>query len=183
MPITTKKRDNITGGIAKFINTNKGKDKSKEIFLKKYNKDYYRIRKKFREEYNKIDFTKRVLLPQKDTEKVPPKKMRILTQAGKNLRRVGEGSYMSLMIRTPQSFPIKAGRKRINKSFDCGNKPDHIIFYDYNNTECEKNNDNGLFGVGRKLRTKLINIESEIPPYRFGKKHYFGKIKDSKIFY
>ena len=187
MPITTKNKDNIIGSVAKFINTNKRKDKTKEIFNKKYNKDYYRIRKKFREEYNKIDFTKRVIIPQKNKEKVPPKKMRILTEARKNLLRVGECSFQSLMIRTPQSFPIKEGRKRINKSFDCGNRPDNIIFHDYKNfknKECQKNNnDNEIFGVGRKLRIKLINFESRISPHKFGKKQYHGKIKDSKIFF
>ena len=183
MSITTKNKDNITRGIAKFINTNKRKDKTKENFIKKYNKDYYRIRKKFKEEYNKIDFTERVILPQKNREKAPPIKMRILTQAGRDLRRVGESSFKSLMIRTPQSFPIKAGRKRINKSFDCGNRPDNIIFHDYKKIECQKNNnDNEIFGVGRKLRIKLINFESKISPYKFGKKQYFGKINDSKIF-
>ena len=165
MPITTKNKDNIIGSVAKFINTNKRKDKTKEIFNKKYNKDYYRIRKKFREDYNKIDFTKRVIIP----------------------LRVGECSFQSLMIRTPQSFPIKEGRKRINKSFDCGNRPDNIIFHDYKNfknKECQKNNnDNEIFGVGRKLRIKLINFESKISPHKFGKKQYHGKIKDSKIFF
>ena len=44
--------------------------------------------------------------------------------------RLGEGSYVSLIARTPVSFPVK-GRKRVNKSFDCGNRPDNIIFHDY----------------------------------------------------
>ena len=184
MAITTKNKDNIKGGIAKFINTNKRKDKTKENLIKKYNKDYYRIRKKFKEEYNKLDFTKRVILPQKNKEKAPQKKMRILTQERKNLLRVGEGSFQSLMIRTPQSFPIKEGRKRKNKSFDCGNRPNSIIFHDYKNKECQKNNnDNEIFGIGRKLRIKLINFESGISPHKFGKKQYHGKIKDSKIFF
>ena len=39
MAITTKNKDNIIGSVAKFINTNKRKDKTKEIFNKKYNKD------------------------------------------------------------------------------------------------------------------------------------------------
>ena len=179
MPITTKNKDNIIGSVAKFINTNKRKDKTKEIFNKKYNKDYYRIRKKFREDYNKIDFTKRVIIPQKNKEKVPPKKMRILTEARKNLLRVGECSFQSLMIRTPQSFPIKEGRKRINKSFDCGNRPDNIIFHDYKNF---KNNFNRPLRIKGKLRTKLINIESETPQCRLGRKHFFDKIEDNILF-
>ena len=85
MAITTKNKDNIKGGIAKFINTNKRKDKTKENLIKKYNKDYYRIRKKFKEEYNKLDFTKRVIIPQKNKEKAPKKKMRILMKLKLNL--------------------------------------------------------------------------------------------------
>ena len=107
--------------------------------------------------------------------------MIILTEAGKNLRRLGEGSFLSLMIRTPQSFPIKEGRKRISQSFDCGNKPDRVIFNDFDTTECQKDNSR-LFGAGRKLRTKFFNIESRISPYKLGRKHFFGKINDSKIF-
>jgi hypothetical protein len=183
MPITTKNKDNIKGGIAKFINTNKRKDKTKENFIKKYNKDYYRIRKKFKVEYNKLDFTKRVIIPQKNKEKAPKKKMRILTQERKNLLRIGEGTFQSLMIRTPQSFPIKEGRKRINKSFDCGNRPNSIIYHDHNNKDKKYNHDTEIFGVGRKLRIKLINLESGISPIKFGKKQYHGKIKDSKIFF
>ena len=182
MQLKPKKKDNITGGIAKFINTNKRKDKTKEIFNKKYNKDYYKIRKKYKEELNRLDYTKRVILPQKNKEKVPPKKMIILTEAGKNLRRLGEGSYLSLMIRTPQSFPIKEGRKRISQSFDCGNKPDSVIFNDFDTGECQKDNSR-LFGGGKKLRTKFFNIESsKISPYKFGRKHFFGKMTNSKIF-
>ena len=173
-------RDNIIGGIAKFINVNKKKDKRKDVFNKKYFKDYYKIRKKFTVDYNKIDFTKRVIIPQNDTEKVPPKKLRIITKAGEDFRRVGEGSYLSLISRTPISFPIK-GRKRINKSFDCGNKPDSEIFFENKIEECKKDN-NRLFGVERKYRTKLINIESENPPYRFGRKHFYGKMKNTKFF-
>jgi len=173
-------KDNLSGGIAKFINVNKRKDYSKELFIKKYKKDYYKIRKKFIDDYNKIDFTKRVILPQKNIEKPPPKKMKIITEAGKNLRRLGEGSYLSLIARTPVSFPVK-GRKRVNKSFDCGNKPDSEIFFENKIEECMKDN-NRLFGVERKFRTKLINIESEDPPYKFGRKHFYGKIKDSILF-
>ena len=103
-----------------------------------------------------------------------------MTQAGKELRRVGEGSYLSLIARTPVSFPIK-GRKRINKSFDCGNKPDSEIFFDNKIEQCVNDNKK-LFGVQRKLRAKLINAESENLPYKFGRKHFFEKIKDSKLF-
>ena len=179
-PTRKSYKDNLNEGIAKFINVNKKKDVSKDEYNKKYNKDYYKIRKKFKIDYNKVDFTKRVINPQKNTEKALPKKLRIMTQAGKELRRVGEGSYLSLIARTPVSFPIK-GRKRINKSFDCGNKPDSEIFFDNKIEECVNDNKK-LLGVQRKLRAKLINAESENLPYKFGRKHFFEKIKDSKLF-
>ena len=179
-PTRKSYKDNLNEGIAKFINVNKKKDVSKDEYNKKYNKDYYKIRKKFKIDYNKVDFTKRVINPQKNTEKALPKKLRIMTQAGKELRRVGEGSYLSLIARTPVSFPIK-GRKRINKSFDCGNKPDSEIFFDNKIEQCVNDNKK-LFGVQRKLRAKLINAESENLPYKFGRKHFFEKIKDSKLF-
>ena len=174
------KKDNLSEGLAKFINVNKRRSTAKEDFNKKYKKDYYNIRKKFVDDYNKIDFTKSVILPQKNTEKAPPSKLRIYTQLGKDLLRVGEGSYTSLMVRTPMSFPVK-GRKRINKSVDCGNKPDAELFWEDKIEECSKNNDR-LFGVERKFRTKLINIESEDKPYKAGRRHFFGKIKDTKIY-
>ena len=179
-PTRKSYKDNLNGGIAKFINVNKKKDVSKDEYNKKYNKDYYKIRKKFKIDYNKVDFTKRVINPQKNTEKALPKKLRIMTQAGKELRRVGEGSYLSLIARTPVAFPIK-GRKRINKSFDCGNKPDSEIFFDNKIEECVNDNKK-LFGVQRKLRAKLINAESKNLPYKFGRKHFFEKIKDFKLF-
>jgi hypothetical protein len=180
MKVGSRYKDNLTGGIAKFINTNKRKDHKKDNFNKKYKNDYYKIRKKFIVDYNKVDFTKRVIVPQKNIEKPPPKKMIIITDVGKKLRRFGECSYTSLIARTPMSFPVK-GRKRINKSFDCGNKPDSGIFYENKIEECMKDN-NRLFGVERKLRTKLNNAESETPPYRFGRKHFFEKIKDNILF-
>jgi hypothetical protein len=170
-------RDNLSGGIAKFINVNKRKDYSKDIFNKKYKIDYYKIRKKFKDDYNKIDFTKRVILPQKNIEKPPPKKMIIITEFGKQLRRFGEGSYTSLIARTPMSFPIK-GKKRINKSFDCGNRPDNGIFYGKENMK----DNNRPLKIKGKLRTKLINIESETPQCRLGRKHFFDKIKDNILF-
>ena len=162
--LSSEKRFELTHS---FINGN-DLELNHKMKPSKYKKDYYNIRKKFVDDYNKIDFTKRVILPQKNTEKAPPSKLRIYTQLGKDLLRVGEGSYTSLMVRTPMSFPVK-GRKRINKSVDCGNKPDAELFWEDKIEECSKNNDR-LFGVERKFRTKLINIESEDKPYKAPKK-------------
>ena len=132
---------------------------SKKIFIKAA-KMLYDEHLKYKDVENKveIDGDSDIIAKKKDNmkldenkkkDKALPKKLRIMTQAGKELRRVGEGSYLSLIARTPVSFPIK-GRKRINKSFDCGNKPDSGIFYENKIEECMKDN-NRLFGVERKL--------------------------------
>lgn len=47
-PTRKSYKDNLNGGIAKFINVNKKKDVSKDEYNKKYNKDYYKIRKNLR---------------------------------------------------------------------------------------------------------------------------------------
>ena len=77
------------------------------------------------------------------------------------------------MFKTPINFPTK-GRKRMNKSFDCGNKPDSEIFFDNKLEECNKYNDR-LFGVERKIRRRIFKTKSKIPPYKFGRKHFFDK--------
>ena len=84
------------------------------------------------------------------------------------------------MNKTPVVIPIK-GRKRINKSIDCGNKPDSIIFNENRLDECMKDN-NRIFGVERKFRSKVINTESEIQPYKFGRKHFFDKEKTTSLY-
>ena len=167
--------DNLKYGIGNFmnvmiINKKKGKDLDKS-----YNADYYKIKNKYQNEFNKYKFTQRVLIPQKNTEPVEMEKTKRIRKFGsqeKNLRHTTDGTFKSLMLKTPDSFPTK-GRKRINKSIDCGNKPDSDIFLVNKMEDYIKNDDNRLFGVERKFRNRFANEESVIPPYKLAKRHFF----------
>ena len=172
--------DNLEGGIGKFIETKPKKKISKQNIDKTYNSDYYKIKNKYKNDYNKYQFTQRVIDPEKNIEKMKVSKIKTFRSQEKNLRHITDGTYKSLMSKTPIDIPIK-GRKRMNKSIDCGNKPDSILFYENRLEECSKDN-NRLFGVERKFRTKLINTESVIPPYKFGRKHFFDKEKSTSLY-
>ena len=145
-----------------------------------YDADYCKIKNKYKNDYNKYDFTQRVLCPQNNPEKNKINKIKTYSSQEDILRHKTDGTYKSLMNITPEVFPIK-GRKRMNKSIDCGNKPDSIIFYEDKLEECKKDN-NRLFGVERKYRTKVINTESEIQPYKFGRKHFFSQEKKTALY-
>lgn len=172
--------ENLHGGLGRFINVGPKCNKKKDEIYKKYKPEYYQIKKKFKYDYNKYDFTRRVILPENNTEKKPVHKIRTFYSQEKDLRHTTDGSYRSLILKTPMTFPTK-GRKRVNKSFDCGNRPDSEIFFDNKIEECAKGNE-GLFGVERKIRRKEINKESVIPPYKFGRKHFFDKEKSTALF-
>ena len=166
--------------MAKFINVKPKNEKKSEDISKIYNPEYYKIKKKFKYDYNKYDFTQRVLIPENNIEKRKISKIKTFVSQEKNLRHTTDGTYRSLMLKTPINFPTR-GRKRMNKSFDCGNKPDSEIFFDNKLEECNKYNDR-LFGVERKIRRRIINTESEIPPYKFGRKHFFDKEKSTALY-
>ena len=145
-----------------------------------YDSDYYKIKNKYKNDYNKYKFTQRVVCPENDTEKKRINKIRTYGSQEKNSRYTIDGTYKSLMNKTLVVIPIK-GRKRMNKSIDCGNKPDSIIFNENRLDECMKDN-NRIFGVERKFRSKVINTESEIQPYKFGRKHFFDKEKTTSLY-
>jgi hypothetical protein len=172
--------ENMHGGLGRFINAGQKCHKKPDEIYKKYKPEYYKIKKKFKNDYNNFDFTRRVILPENDTEKKPVNKIRTFYSQEKDLRHLTDGSYRSLILKTPMTFPIK-GRKRVNKSFDCGNRPDSEIFFDYKMEECTKGNE-GLFGVERKIRRKPINTESQLPPYKFGRKHFFKEEKSTSLY-
>lgn len=172
--------ENLYCGLGRFINSGPKYHKKRDEIYKKYKPEYYKIKKKFKYDYNNFDFTQRVILPENNTEKKPVHKIRTFYSQEKDLRHTTDGSYRSLILKTPMTFPTK-GRKKVNKSFDCGNRPDSEIFFDYKMEECNKGND-GLFGVERKIRRKAINKESELPPYKFGRKHFFNKEKTTSLY-
>lgn len=162
------------------METRPKKKKPLQYIDQMYNADYYFIKKKYKNDFNKYQFTQRVIRPEKNTERAKVNKIKTFEGQGKDLRHTTDGTYRSLMIKTPIYIPIK-GRKRINKSMDCGNKPDSEIFYDNKLEECDKYNDR-IFGVERKIRAKIINTESVIPPYKFGRKHFFDKEKSTSLY-
>ena len=162
------------------MNIKPKKEKAELDVDKIYDSDYYKIKNKYKNDYNKYNFTQRVICPENDTEKKRINKIRTYGSQENNLRHTTDGTYKSLMFKTPMTLPLK-GRKRMNKSIDCGNKPDSIIFYENRLEECKKDN-NRLFGVERKFRSKVINTESEIQPYKFGRKHFFDKEKSTSLY-
>ena len=174
-------KDNLEGGIGKFMRIKPKNDtKIIENIDKMYDADYIKIKNKYINDYNKYNFTQRVLCPENNPEKAKINKIRTYNSQEKILRHKTDGTYKSLMLITPEKFPIR-GRKRINKSIECGNKPDNILFYEDKLEECNKDN-NRLFGVERKHRVKGINIESEKQPYKFGRKHFFDKEKNTAFY-
>lgn len=172
-------KDHLDGGIGNFMNKEPEHKKVKLNEEKMQKSDYYKIKNKFKN-FNKYQFTQRVIYPENDTEKKRVTKIRTFKSQEKDLRYTTDGTYGSLMLKTPVTFPIK-GRKRMNKSIDCGNKPDSILFYEDKIEECMKDN-NRLFGVERKFRSKVINTESPLEPYKFGRKHFFNKEKSTSLY-
>ena len=167
--IDKSQKDHLQDGIGSYIYKRQLKKINPEIFV---NKNPYNIIKYNNKDYN---VTQRVLIPDKNTIKLKPNKKRFFSQE-KNLRYTSKGNYQSLIDRTPVILPIK-GRKRLNKSFDSGNKPDNDLFLREN---IKENKDIRLFGVERKYITKNHNNESEIPKYTFGRKHFFHQeVKNS----
>ena len=153
---------------------NTKKEKKITNLDKLYDADYYKIKNKY-DEYNKYNFTQRVLLPESNKEKTEKThRIRICGSQEKDLRHTTDGTIKSLLMRTPVNFQMKGGRKRIKKSFDSGNRPDNEIFFEYTIGDLSMIGDR-LYGVERKLRSKVINIESETPPFRFGRKHFYDK--------
>ena len=163
-------KDHLQDGIGSYIYKRQIKKINPEIFV---NKSPYNIIKYNNKDYN---VTQRVLIPDKNTNKLKPNKKRFFSQE-KNLRYTSKGNYQSLIDRTPVILPIK-GRKRLNKSFDSGNKPDNDLFL---REDIKENSDIRLFGVERKNITRNHNTESEIPKYTgIGRKHFFHKeVKNS----
>ena len=157
-------KDHLQEGIGSFIYKKQFKKINPEDFVNKssYNKIQY--------ENKNYNVTQRVLIPDKNNIKIRPNKKRFFSQE-KDLRYTTKGDYKSLINRTPIVLPIK-GRKRLNNSIDSGNEYDHDLFLRLKNKE---NEGTRLFGVERKNITKNHNSESEIPKYKFGRKHFFHK--------
>ena len=161
-------KDHLKDGIGTYIYKNQSKKINPSKFVNKKN-DYNKIR------YENKDYnvTQRVIIPDKNYTKIKPNKKKFFSQE-KNLRYTSDGSYQSLIDRTPISFPIK-GRKKINNSFEC----DHDLFLRKNIQD-----DNGvrIFGVERKNIRKNHNYESELPKFKFGRKHFYFKEEKTSLY-
>ena len=157
-------KDHLKEGIGTFIYNKKFKKINPADFINKsdYNKIQY--------ENKNYNVTQRVLNPNKNNIKEKPNKKKFFS-IEKNLRYTSDGTYQSLIDRTPVILSIK-GRKRLNQSFDSGNKPDNDLFL---RQKINENKGIRLFGVERKKISKNHNFESEPEKYKFGRKHFFHK--------
>ena len=164
-------KDHLKEGIGTYIYNKKFKKINPADFINKndYNKIQY--------ENKNFNVTQRVLNPDKNNIKEKPNKKRFFSLE-KNLRHTSDGTYQSLIDRTPVILPIK-GRKRSNQSFDSGNKPDHDLFL---RQKIKENKGERLFGVERKIITKNHNFESEPEKYKFGRKHFFYKEEKTTLY-
>jgi len=135
------------------------------------NKNIYN---KIKYENNDYNITKRVIIPEKNLTKLKPTKKRFFSQE-RDLRHTTDGSYQSLLDRTPLTFPTK-GRKKIIRSVEY---KDHDLFL---RKKIENDNSIRLFGVERKNITKNHNLESEPPKFKFGRKHFYFKETNTSLY-
>ena len=157
-------------GMGSYINEY-GKKNNKINPSKFVNKSIYN---KIKYESNDYNVTKRVLIPEKNLTKLKPTRKRFFSQE-RNFRHTTDGSYQSLLDRTPLTFKTK-GRKKINRSIDY---KDHDLFLRKN---IENDNSIRLFGVERKNITKNHNLESEPPKFKFGRKHFYFKETSTSLY-
>lgn len=134
--------------------------------------DYYKIKEK-----KNIEITKRVLFSEINNETPKRKGRKTFYSQERYFRNSTRGDYLSLMERTPDSFPIK-GKKKLNKSIDSGNRPDNDLFL---RKQIDERKDNlqtdRIFGVERKRKIIENNFESgSVRLKQSGRKHF--KIED-----
>ena len=158
------RNDHLKDGIGNYIYTKQFKYINPLKFVNK--SDYNKIKY----ENNDYNISQRVLIPDKNTLIAKPKNKKFFSME-KNLRHTTDGTYQSLINRTPANLPIK-GRKKINLSFDDNSRQDHDLFL---RGKVKERNKGRLFGVERKLITKNRNAESTIPEYKFGRKPFLEK--------
>jgi hypothetical protein len=158
------RNDHLKDGIGNFIYKKQFKYINPLKFVNK--SDYNKIKYK----NNDYNISQRVIIPDKNTLQSKPNRKKFFSME-KNLRHTSDGSYQSLIDRTPVYIPIK-GKKKVNLSFDNSNGQNHDIFLI---EKIKKRNEGRLFGVERKNIIKNHNTESTIPEYKVGKRHFFNK--------
>ena len=136
-----KHKDNLEGGIGRFLSQTDHSTFS-SIYAKK--KQY--------EQNSNFHKTGRVINPELDTERnkyITHKKRSMSTES---TRHCTDGSFQSLMKRTPSSFKVRG--KRINCSLD---KEHNIFSKEFLNEKCT-----GLFGVMRRKRNASFDRNNNI---------------------
>ena len=136
-----KHKDNLEGGIGRFLSQTDHSTFS-SIYAKK--KQY--------EQNSNFHKTGRVINPELDTERnkyITHKKRSMSTES---TRHCTDGSFQSLMKRTPSSFKVR-GKKR-NGSLD---KEHNIFSKEFLNEKCT-----GLFGVMRRKRNVSFDRNNNI---------------------
>ena len=136
-----KHKDNLEGGIGRFLSQTDHSTFS-SIYAKK--KQY--------EQNSNFHKTGRVINPELDTERnkyITHKKRSMSTES---TRHCTDGSFQSLMKRTPSSFKVR-GKKR-NGSLD---KEHNIFSKEWLNEKCT-----GLFGVMRRKRNASFDRNNNI---------------------
>ena len=136
-----KHKDNLEGGIGRFLSQTDHSTFS-SIYAKK--KQY--------EQNSNFHKTGRVINPELDTERnkyITHKKRSMSTES---TRHCTDGSFQSLMKRTPSSFKVRV--KKRNGSLD---KEHNIFSKEFLNEKCT-----GLFGVMRRKRNASFDRNNNI---------------------
>jgi len=168
---TIKPKDHLEGGIGKFISA-KPINRKKKDASQFYNPEYYKIKKKFKYVYNKLDFTQRVLCPENNIEIEPyvNRFKKCKSQERNSLN--SNGPFCSLMLKTPKLFINTKGKKRMNRSYESTNRGFFELSFCDKNEETYNMDNKRLSRIDRIHRNNEINYKYNMGPYQFQKKHF-----------
>lgn len=156
-----RKSDNLEGGIGRFLN-------KKKVDLNRTTDDNYA--RKIKLNNNAYRKTQRVIYPNHNNEIYKSTKKKTFEQYAELLRHRTDGTYKSLIDKTPnESFPLNQGKKKLNSSMEYSFQPTNMFSEKF---LCDPNYTR-IFGVDRKKIIKKPNSESQ--PLMFdknGRKHF-----------
>lgn len=132
-----RNRDNLEGGLGPFMT-----------------KEYHSRRKGIERKRNGIS-TERVINPSMNNEVVPPKNKRTFYKLRQASLHSTDGSFNSLIMKTPKSFPVR-GKKRCNS---VSGKEDHDFF---SKEFLMDNKANPIPGIQRKIRRNFSSSSNPI---------------------
>ena len=161
--IIHKIKDNLDGGIGRFLNRIKIENENENNLLKN------QISKQKAHKYLNLN-SQRVIYPEKDTEIKKVTKKRTYGSQEKNLLHTTNGKITSLLDKTPLNFKYR-GKKMLNNSVEYGRKKDTDLFSDEFLNDKEYNR---IPGVKRKHLIQKVNIETQpLDPFISGRKHFY----------